>query len=73
MSYELEIIKVKAKGFSWAIKATVQNTFRYRGFYYKKEAVIDIESWKGLNDFFFMRDFLHNFHSAEELGLEEIR
>jgi len=70
MSYELKIVKV-AKGFSWAVKAIFQNKCRYRGFYYKKEAMLDMETWKGLEDFVFIREFLHNFNSAEELGLRD--
>jgi hypothetical protein len=72
MPHTLEVIKVKAKGFSWAIKATMDGVVRYRGFYYKKEAQTNLHEWENyVEDMYFEREFKHNFHSAKELGIEE--
>ena len=67
---ELSIVKPKG-GCRWAIKAVVDNEVRYRGFYYKQNAVANLSEWQGYRcDDDFMRDFHHNFHSAEELGIK---
>lgn len=78
--FTLEIIKVKGKA-NWAIKAVVDNLFwhpRYRGYYYKKDAIKDLSEWENYQrdataiDIFCVREFNHNFHSAEELNIREL-
>jgi hypothetical protein len=60
--YTLEVVKVKM---GWAVKAVVNGVARYRGFRYKKDAIVDIETWVNQEQGGFMRDFNHNFDSAE--------
>lgn len=63
----IEVIKVKG---GWAQKATVDGVSRYRLYHYKKEAVAGLQEWMNYNTrFLFEREFHHNFHSAEELGV----
>ena len=70
--FKLEIVKVKGNC-KWAIKATVEGISRYRGYYYKKEALRNMDTWSQCGfDYFKYREFMHNFHTAEELGLEEL-
>ena len=78
--FTLEVIKVKG-GIHWAIKAVVDNLFwhpRYRGYYYKKEAIAGLVEWEAYHEnvsregIFCSREFNHNFHSAEELGIVEV-
>ncbi len=70
--YKLEIVKVKGNGSHWAIKATMGNEVRYRGYYYKAEAIKNMETWEDCNNLYFPREFYHNFNSAEELNISEI-
>lgn len=73
--FTLEIVKVKAS-FPWAIKATLGGSPRYRGYHYKKEAIRGLSEWEGYQErpsgigIFRDREFWHNFHSAEELGIK---
>jgi len=71
--YTLDIIKVKAPGFAWAIKAVVGNEVRYRGYHYKVEAIKNIETWVDCQSWYFPREFYHNFDSATELGIKEVK
>ena len=68
--YVLEVIKVRS---GWAQKATVAGESRYRLYHYKKEAEIGLSEWAGKDVGYFLRDFHHNFNSAEELGIEEAK
>lgn len=72
----LEIVKVRGEGSNWAQKATVNGEVRYRGFYYKREAIRNLLEWENIVADFgqggFMRDFYHNFNTADELGIKEI-
>ena len=69
--YTLEIIKVKGSGFQWAIRATMNGELRYRGYRYKAEAIKNMETWVACENWYFPREFYHNFNSAEELNLTE--
>lgn len=70
VSYTVEVVKVKAS-FPWAIRATVEGIKepRYRGYRYKKEALTSLSVWEGLPTGHFMREFHHNFDSAQMLGI----
>ncbi len=72
--FTLEVIRVKSRYCNWAIKATLNFQVRYRGYYYKDKAIQGMTEWaEGFTDaMFFEREFYHNFHSAEDLGLKEI-
>lgn len=68
----IEVVKVKG-GVPWAIKATVNGETRYRGYRYKREAEYNLSEWTEMSpDWFFPRNFYHNFHAAEECGIKEI-
>ena len=68
--FTLEVVKVKG---GWAQKATVGEKSRYRFYYYKKEAEIGLKEWTNYQPLmYFMREFNHNFDSAETLGIEEL-
>ena len=70
MNYPLEVIKVKAPGFKWAIRATVNGVSRYRGYHYQAEAIRNMETWAECEPGYFKdREFRHNFNSAEEIGI----
>ena len=75
-AFTLEIVKVKGDA-NWAIKAVVDNLFwhpRYRGYYYKADAIRGMETWIDCDSGYFRdREFKHNFFSAEEVGIEEIK
>jgi hypothetical protein len=43
---------------------------RYRGYYYKVEAVRGLKEWQAYDDM--GRNYWHNFHTAEELGIREV-
>ena len=63
---------VKVKG-GWAQKATINSVSRYRFYHYKKEAGKGLEEWTRYQPLmYFMREFNHNFNSAEELGIKEL-
>jgi len=66
---KLSIVKVKGSC-NWAIKAIVGSEVRYRGFYYKKDAFTNLVEWTDRDDS--MRDFYHNFHTAETLRIKEL-
>jgi len=76
--YELEIIRVRGHNFHWAIKATIKygghtknEPPRYRGYYYKTDAIKNMETWQDCDDNYFPREFYHNFFSADTLRLVE--
>ncbi len=69
--YNLEIVKIKGCGFLWAIKATMKGEIRYRGYRYKVEAIKNMETWEDCKDWYFPREFYHNFNSAQELNIIE--
>ena len=73
--FTLQIVKVKSTptGIYWAIKAVVGNKIRYRVYYYKAEAEKNMETWVDCESWYFPREFYHNFNSAEELGIEEVK
>lgn len=81
---KLEVVKVKG-GIHWAQKATMPASHthsgnievRYRGFMYKLEAITNLREWEhirdvGLDAGDFARDFYHNFHTAEQLHIQEV-
>ena len=74
--FTVEVVRVKGH-VNWAIKAIVDGVSRYRGYYYKKEAIVGLEEWERYHhnpirvDIFRAREFMHNFNSAEELNLTE--
>lgn len=68
----IKVVKVKGPGSNWAQKVTWDGVSRYRGFYYKKDAVNNLVEWVNRDTLFWGRNFTHNFHSAEELGIREI-
>lgn len=74
--FTVEVVKVKGR-VNWAIKATVNGVTRYRGYYYKKDAINDLPEWENYQkdalaiDMFCAREFNHNFNSAKELNLVE--
>ena len=71
-SYVLEIVKVSGIGSNWAIKATMGDEIRYRGYCYKKEAIKNMDTWIDCEPWYFPREFYHNFFSADELCLTEV-
>jgi len=71
MNLTIEVIKTKGS-VPWAIKATANGEARYRGYRYKNEAEHNLSEWTGMKpDWFYPRNFYHNFHSAEECGVRE--
>lgn len=73
--YTLEIVKVKSSGLAsiWAIKATMRGEVRYRGYRYKAEAIKNLDTWQDCEDWYFPREFRHNFNTAEELEIVEVK
>ena len=70
--FTLEVVKVKGNA-NWGIKAVVDGVARYRGYYYKRDAVSNMETWADCdNGYFRGREFMHNFNSKEELGINEL-
>lgn len=68
--FTLEVAKVKD---GWVQKATVQGVSRYRFYHYKKEADRSLLEWFDYQPLGrFMREFNHNFNTAEELGIEPV-
>lgn len=61
--FSLEIVKLP-KGFvtNWALKATIGKEEKFRTFYYKADAIKDIEEWRRYNRFGFETEFFgrHN-------------
>lgn len=74
--YILGVIKVKGVGgIHWAERAkrTIDGTECYRLYYYKKEATTGLKEWEPyVNDGTFGREFMHNFDSADELGISGV-
>lgn len=76
--FTVEVIKVKGL-VNWAIKAVVGSEARYRGYYYKREAIANLPEWERYHEsplrelMFRDREFHHNFNSAAEMGIEEVR
>lgn len=74
--FTVEVVKVKGQ-VHWVVKATIDGKSRYRGCYYKKDALMDIQEWEAYHenalreDIFKNREFYHNFNSAEESGIRE--
>lgn len=69
--FTLEVVKVKG---GWAQKATVKGIPRYRFYHYKKEAINTLTEWTHYQPLgIFMREFNHNFNSAEEVNIIEVR
>jgi len=70
---KLEIVKVKGSS-RWAQKATMGKEVRYRGFIYRKDALANLAEWIYIKENYlsFERDFYHNFHTAEELHIQEV-
>ncbi len=67
----LEVVKVKGSA-SWAIKLVVDGIARYRGYHYRRDAANGLPEWLGKSAMSIRsREFMHNFHSAEELGIIE--
>ncbi len=67
--FTLDVVKVTG---GWAQKATIDGKSRYRFYYYKKEAIKTLEEWTNYQPLmYFLREFNHNFNSAQELGLAE--
>ena len=75
--FTVEVVKVKGP-VNWAVKAVVDGIARYRGCYYKNEAILDLAEWENYHrnllmiDIFRTREYLHNFNTAEELGIKEV-
>lgn len=75
--FTVEVVKVKGR-VHWAIKAVVDGKARYRGYYYKKDAIANLSEWENYHrniireDIFRAREFRHNFNSAEELNIVEV-
>ena len=69
--FTLEVVKVRG---GWAQKATMEGETRYRLYHYKKEAEAGLSEWTNYQPGgVFTMEFYHNFHSAEELNLEEVQ
>ncbi len=75
--FTVEVVKIKGR-VRWAIKAIVDGVARYRGYYYKQDAIKGLAEWEFYHDnalredIFRDREFHHNFSSAEELGITEV-
>ena len=68
---KLDVVWVKGAGFKWALRACASDgRVRFRGFYYKADAVRDKEVW-GLPGNMTERNFNHNFEDAETLGIKD--
>ena len=68
--FTLEVVKVKG---GWAQKATIGDKSRYRFYHYKSEAIKTLDEWTNYQPLmYFMREFNHNFNSAEELNIQEV-
>ncbi len=76
--FTVEVVKVTGR-VHWAIKAVVDGVARYRGYYYKTDAITNLAEWETYHenamkeDIFQAREFHHNFHSAEDLGITEVK
>lgn len=68
-NYKLTVVKVGGDA-NWAIKAIMNGEVRYRGYYYKKEAMAGLPYWESSINM--TRDFQHNFYTAEELNIREV-
>ena len=71
MNAKITVVKVKGNGIKWAQKCLLNGnpTPRYRRYVYKSEAVAGLNEWEFYDDM--ERNYYHNFHSAEELGIQE--
>lgn len=76
---ELRVVKVKGD-FSWAVQLVVEGISRYRVFHFKREATKDYKTW--LNEYtcdvfslskLAKKEYNDNFHSAEQLGIKEVK
>ncbi len=69
---KLEVVKVKGQ-VNWAIKCTVDGVSRYRGYYYKANAVANLPEWTSMAEGRIRwREFMHNFYPADELCIREV-
>lgn len=67
----IEVISVEGS-VSWAIKLVVDGVARYRGYHYRREAVRNLPEWYNMGSGIIRdREFMHNFHPAEELRIRE--
>lgn len=74
MKADLYLVPIKGHGLRWAQKAVMNEETRYRGFVYRKDALNNFDEWVEINSSgMFERDFYHNFHTAEELGIVEAK
>ena len=68
--FTLQVVKLP-KGFivNWVLRATMQNQDRYRAYYYKRDAIANIEEWRKYNRFGFEAEFFgrHNWQRLEDL------
>ena len=65
---KLEVVRIKGY-VNWAVKATADNgVSRYRGYYYKRDAVAAMKIWCGCG--VDQRNFYHNFYEGEKLGIK---
>lgn len=72
--FTLEVVKLSGSVVRWAQKATITHSkeSRYRGYRYKKEAEIGLHEWQEYQPLMmFMREFYHNFTTAEDLNITE--
>jgi len=71
MEYTLDVIKIKGcSGAPWAMRMTINGISRYRPYHYKKEAIAGMYEWDNLSVWALEREFMHNFDSAQTLGIK---
>lgn len=68
----LTVVKVKGRC-KWAQKAVYKDEVRYRRYYYKSDAVKGLSEWDKNNYPDMNRNFYHNFFTAEDLGINEVK
>ena len=73
MDYKLDIVKIKGcSGAPWGMRMIVNDISRFRPYHYKKEAIAGMWEWEHLSSWALEREFMHNFDSAETLGITSI-
>ena len=68
--FTLEVARLpKGAIVNWALKATMQDQEKFRGYYYKQDAIDNINEWRGYDRFGFEIEFFgrHNWNTLESL------
>jgi hypothetical protein len=68
--FTLEVVRLpKGAIVNWALKATMRGEEKFRAYYYKVDAIRNIEEWRNYNKFSFECEFFarHNWVALDSL------